>query len=194
SWYCIDISLIPEKHDQDPQRCTDIKWVLKLQQWDCLAAHKSKPSHHKGEMLVNAHLWGTKEANELTSVENNGLEQPIQNFMGLVDELLDVGPPPSLWPARLVNYSSTIKGIPLFQSIKQTCSQKDGYRRHLSIWYSAQLASAPPGSITLWMRRLEMMMLSYIDKLDVGGIASHFQEPIRRTGSGTMVADFRPDC
>ncbi|KAF9509437.1 hypothetical protein BS47DRAFT_1396865 [Hydnum rufescens UP504] len=57
-------------------------------------------------------------------------------------------------------------------------------------WYSAQLASAPPGSITLWMRRLEMM-LSYIDKLDVGGIASHFQEPIRRMGSGTMVADFR---
>ena len=32
-------------------------------------------------------------------------------------------------------------------------------------------------------------MLSYINKLDVGGIASHFQEPIRQMGSGTMVAD-----
>ncbi|KAF9509705.1 hypothetical protein BS47DRAFT_1365086 [Hydnum rufescens UP504] len=37
---------------------------------------------------------------------------------------------------------------------------------------------------------ISMMMLSYIDKLDVGGIALHFQEPIRWTGSGTMVADF----
>src|ERR1700721_1336791 len=58
-------------------------------------------------------------------------------------------------------------------------------------WYSARLASAPPGSVTLWMRRLEMMMLSYIDKLDVGGIVSHFQEPIRQTKSGTMVVDLR---
>ncbi|KAF9506777.1 hypothetical protein BS47DRAFT_1399227 [Hydnum rufescens UP504] len=170
---------IPEKHDRDPQRCTDIGWVLKLRQWDCLAAHKSKPSRHKGapyhmflmfkslarQDACQAHLWGTREANELTSVETMVWEQPIQNFMGLVDvyyinrvyaharseielkELLDVGPPPLTMASSLARKMDIVD--------------------------------------------ISMMMLSYIDKLDVGGIASHFQEPIRQTGSGTMVADFR---
>ncbi|KAF9515190.1 hypothetical protein BS47DRAFT_1391726 [Hydnum rufescens UP504] len=100
--------------------------------------------------------------------------------------------PPSLWPGSLGGIIPNYQRHPPIPVNKAKLVARKMDIVNISVsWYSAQLASAPPGSITLWMRRLEMMMLSYIDKLDVGGIASHFQEPIRQTGSGTMVADFR---
>jgi hypothetical protein len=136
-------------------------------------------------------------------------EQPIQNFMGLVDvyyidqvdahaqseielkELLNVGPPPLAMASSLGELFLNYQRYPPIPVNKSKLVARNMDIVNISVsWYSAQLASAPPGSITLWMHRLEMMMLSYIDKLDVGGIASHFQEPIRQTGSGTMVADF----
>ena len=154
------------------------------------------------------YLWETQEMHELMSVEMKPWEQPIQNFVGLVDiyyinqvyvhaqsnselkELLDVGPPPlsmaSSFGELFLDYQ---KHPPIVVDKAKLVPRKMDVVNISVSWYSAQLASAPPRSVTLWMHRLEMMMLSYIDKLDVGGIVLHFQEPIRWMNSGTMDAN-----
>ena len=106
----------------------------------------------------------------MTCVETMVWEQPIQNFMGLVDvyyidrvyahawseiklkELLDIGPPPLTMASSLgelfLNYQRH-PPIPVDKA-KLVARKMDIVDISVS-WYSAQLASAPPGSITLWM-------------------------------------------
>ncbi|KAF9505376.1 hypothetical protein BS47DRAFT_1368126 [Hydnum rufescens UP504] len=156
SWYCINISPIPEKHDQDPQRCTDIRAspvIIRVPRTICFS---------------HSNLW---PANELTSVETMVWEQPIQNFMGLVDvyyidqvyahaqseiklkELLDVSPPPLAMASSLGElFLDYQRHPPIPVNKAKLVARKMDIVDILVSWYSAQLTSAPPGSITLWMR------------------------------------------
>ncbi|KAF9505166.1 hypothetical protein BS47DRAFT_1368284 [Hydnum rufescens UP504] len=92
SWHCINISPISE-FDQD------VEWVLRLRQWEVLAACKSKPTRHKGapyhiflmfkaEGRHNAcreYLRNEWSRYSLTGVEDYIWEKPLQNFGGVVD-------------------------------------------------------------------------------------------------------------
>ncbi|KAF9504286.1 hypothetical protein BS47DRAFT_1401574 [Hydnum rufescens UP504] len=92
SWHCINISPISEFD-------WDVEWVLRLHQWEVLAARKSKPTRHKGapyhiflmfkaEGRHNAcweYLRNEQSRYLLTGVEDYIWEKPLQNFVGVVD-------------------------------------------------------------------------------------------------------------
>lgn len=143
-------------------------------------------------------------------MEDHVWEKPLVNFIGLVDifyvdqvyahassdeeleRLISVGPPTldtgSPIGAIFMDYQRH-PPIPVNKELLEV--------RTLDVveisasWYSKQLAAVPPGSVTVFMHHLEMMMLAYVDGMDVGKIPKHFLEPVLQTTSGTMVADLR---
>jgi hypothetical protein len=168
----------------------------------------------KSEVQCNAcreFLRNERDRYSLTSVEDHVWEKPIQNFMGVVDvfyidrvyaharsdeeltQLLAVGPPSLDKDSPLGQIVLDYERYPPVLIDRNSLKpQKMDVADFSASWYSAHLASAPPGSVTLWMRHLEMMMLSHIDGMNIGNtVKSHFQEPIWRTIGGTMVADLR---
>ncbi|KAF9504952.1 hypothetical protein BS47DRAFT_1400877 [Hydnum rufescens UP504] len=203
SWHCIDISPISE-FDRD------VEWVLWLRQWEVLTAHKSKPTWHKGA-LYHIFLMFKAEGRRNACVEDYIWEKPLQNFVGVVDifyidrvyahasseeevsQLLAIGPPTLNRESSLGQIILDYEWYPPIPVDKNALVPRKMDVADISAsWYSARLTAAPAGSVTCWMRHLEMMILAHTDGMAIGNpVKSHFQEPIWQTTSGTMVADLR---
>ncbi|KAF9506839.1 hypothetical protein BS47DRAFT_1367060 [Hydnum rufescens UP504] len=102
-------------------------------------------------------------------------------------ELLVSPSPPSLWPARLVNYSSTIKAPPVD---KPNCSQQRWISSTSQFLVQCSTGLSSSWFITLCWTASIGDNVSYIDKLMFGGIAYALPGANLGDAVATMVADF----
>jgi hypothetical protein len=218
SWYCIDASPVLEADTNIDWLLRLRQWGVLSARKSKPTRHKGAAYHiflmFKSEAKRNAcreFLKNEKTRYSLTTVEDYVWEKPIQNFVGLIDvyyidrvyaharsddelaQLFDVGPPTLDRGSPLGQIFLDYQQHPPVPVDRDALvPRKMDVAEFSASWYSARLASAPAGSVTVWMRRLEMMMLSHIDGMAIGNpVKSHFQEPIWRTTGGTMVADLR---
>jgi hypothetical protein len=218
SWYCIDVSPVLDS-DTDREWLLRLRqWGVLAARKSKPTRHKGAAYHvflmFKSAEKRNAcreFLKNEKTRYSLTTVEDYVWEKPIQNFVGLIDvyyidrvyahahsdqelDNLVAAGPPSLDRGSVIGqiFLDYERHPPIPIDRNALVARKMDIADFSASWYSARLASAPAGSVTLWMRRLEMMMLSHIDGMAIGNpVKSHFQEPIWRTTGGTMVADLR---
>ncbi|KAF9504038.1 hypothetical protein BS47DRAFT_1401818 [Hydnum rufescens UP504] len=154
SWHCINISPISEFD-------WDVEWVLWLRQWEVLAAHKSKPTWHKGapyhiflmfkaEGRHNAcweYLRNEQSRYSLTGVEDYIWEKPLQNFVGVVD-IFYIDRIESSLGQIILDYE---RYPPIPVDKNALVPRKMDVADISASWYSARLAAAPAGSVTCWM-------------------------------------------